>query len=106
MSSYLIQTWAPVYSEHLQSICLWYVQKHFHVMKDRVLPLCLCCRWDSSLLMLQLEAAARDRVQRGERQEDEAKVPSDLQVFLHSTAQFGPSSMRELMVNTGQSKHE
>ena len=56
--------------------------------------------------MLQLEAAARDRVQRGERQEDEAKVPSDLQVFLHSTAQFGPSSMRELMVNTGQSKHE
>lgn len=55
-----------------------------------------------SVLMLQLEAAARERVQRSDRQEEEsAQVPCDLQVFLHSTAQFGPASMRELMV--GQS---
>lgn len=58
------------------------------------------CRWQVRviLLILQLEAAARDRVQRSDRQEDEAQIPSDLQIFLHSTAQFGPASMRELMV--------
>ncbi|KAL3154113.1 hypothetical protein ABBQ32_013645 [Trebouxia sp. C0010 RCD-2024] len=45
-----------------------------------------------------LEAAARERVQRGDKlEEDAVQVPSDLQVFLHSTAQFGPASMRELM---------
>lgn len=52
-----------------------------------------------SVLIIQLEAAARERVQRGDKlEEDAVQVPSDLQVFLHSTAQFGPASMRELMV--------
>ena len=57
-----------------------------------------CWEASVSLLVLQLEAAARERVNRSDRQADEAQVPSDLQVFLHSTAQFGPASMRELMV--------
>ncbi|DBB06454.1 hypothetical protein WJX77_000661 [Trebouxia sp. C0004] len=44
-----------------------------------------------------LEAAALERIQRSDRQDGENQAPSDLQVFLHSSAQFGPSSMRELM---------
>ena len=51
-----------------------------------------------SVLSLQLEAAAIERIQRSDRQDGENQAPSNLQVFLHSSAQFGPSSMRELMV--------
>lgn len=101
MSSCLTQTWVHVYNNPLQSICPWYVLKPCaHSFSSTLACNVTGCCWQAnmSLLVLQLEAAARERVKRSERQEDEAQVPSDLQVFLHSTAQFGPASMRELMV--------
>ena len=51
-------------------------------------------------VFVQLEAAAHDYVQRFTKQDQdgENQPVADLQVFLHSSAHFGPAGMRELVV--------
>lgn len=56
---------------------------------------------------MQLELAAKEFVRRFAKQEDgETQAPAELQVFLYSSAQFGPSGMRGLNVSDALSTQD
>ena len=70
--------------------------------KHAIVPATLCCWKTANKLSrdLQLENAAKEFVRRFAKQEqdEDYQPPADLQVFLHSSAHFGPAGMRELLV--------
>ena len=94
MSSFSTQILELACSAPLQTICHW---SGINASTLTVKP-AGNTRFLTQTLLLQLEAAAISCVQKNERQDGEDQAPTELQVFLHSSAQFGPSSMRELLV--------
>ena len=94
MSSFLTQILELVCNTPLQTIC------HWSDINAQSLALKAAGNFSvlTQLLLSQLEAAAISCVRKNERQDGDDQAPTELQVVLYSSAQFGPSSMRELLV--------